>query len=55
MDPLSLALQALLAALKLHQTVIEGMNAEQRVEYGKFVLEDLRFWHGLFAGFKPKP
>jgi hypothetical protein len=45
MDPLTAALTLVTAIIKLHQTTLEGMTPEQRIEYGKLVLADLQRWH----------
>jgi len=48
MDPLTAALTFATAIVKLHQTTLEGMTPEQRIEYGKLVLADLQRWHQFF-------
>jgi len=58
MDPLTAALTLVTAIIKLHQTTLEGMTPEQRIEYGKLVLADLQRWHDflnhLFPAAAPK-
>lgn len=54
MDPITAAIQLVTAIVKMHQTTIEGMTVEQRIEYGKMVLADLKRWQDFLEFFRPK-
>jgi hypothetical protein len=58
MDPITAAIQLVIAIIDLHKTTLEGMTPEQRVTYGQFVLKDLERWHNtldqIFDMFKLK-
>lgn len=55
MDPITAAVQLATAIVTLHTKTLDGMTPEQRVEYGKLVLDDLHRWHDFLGLFKPKP
>lgn len=61
MDPFTAALTAFTAAMRLQQTLVEGMDVATRAEYGKLILADAQRWHDFFerwhdffAQFQPK-
>lgn len=54
MDPITAAIQLVTAIVKMHQTTLEGMTVEQRIEYGKLVLADLKRWQDILELFRPK-
>lgn len=54
MDPITAAIALVTAIVKVHQTTLEGMSPEQRIEYGKLVLADLQRWNDFLNFFRPR-
>lgn len=54
MDPITAAITLVTAIVKVHQTTLEGMSPDQRIEYGKLVLADLQRWNDFLNFFRPR-
>lgn len=53
MDPITAAITLVTAVVKIHQTVLEGMSVDQRIEYGRLILDDLKRWNNFLDIFRP--
>lgn len=54
MDPVTAAIALVTAIVQVHKATLDGMSPEQRVEYGRLVLEDLKRWNDFLNLFRPK-